>query len=62
MNEAPRSPCVGVCVLNERDVCVGCYRSSEEIVDWFMADAERKRDILARAEQRRSDATRIRLD
>jgi len=49
-------------VLNENDVCVGCYRSSNEIVDWFMASPQRKRDILARAGERRDRAARIRLD
>ena len=58
----PESPCISVCLLDESDVCVGCFRSADEITDWFMADAQGKRDILARAEQRRDAATTIRLD
>jgi predicted Fe-S protein YdhL (DUF1289 family) len=57
----PQSPCISVCLLDEGDVCVGCYRSAEEITDWFMADAEGKREILARAERRRQAASTIRL-
>ncbi len=61
-DEAPRSPCISVCVLNEKDVCIGCYRSSNEIVDWFMASPQRKREILSCAQERRDKAERIRLD
>ena len=56
------SPCISVCLLDESDICVGCFRSADEITDWFMADAQGKRDILARAEQRRDAATTIRLN
>ena len=58
----PESPCISVCLLDDSDICVGCFRSADEITDWFMADAQGKRDILARAEQRRDAATTIRLD
>ena len=57
----PESPCVSVCLLDDEDICVGCYRSADEITDWFMADAEGKREILARASKRMEAATRIRL-
>lgn len=58
---APRSPCVSVCVLDEQDVCTGCYRSAAEITDWFMATPREKRDILERARLRRERASAIRL-
>ena len=58
----PESPCISVCLLDDSDICVGCFRSADEITDWFMADAQGKRDILARAEKRRDAATTIRLD
>ena len=54
--EAIRSPCVAICALDENDICVGCYRSGSEITDWFMADAQGKRDIIAAAAQRRREA------
>ena len=63
MNDAePQSPCISVCVLDEGDICVGCYRSADEITDWFMANAEGKREILKRARERREAASTIRLD
>lgn len=63
MNDAePQSPCISVCLLDEGDICVGCYRSADEITDWFMANAEGKREILKRARERREAASTIRLD
>ncbi|MDO8862014.1 DUF1289 domain-containing protein [Haliea sp. E1-2-M8] len=47
------SPCISVCLLDESDVCLGCYRSAEEITDWFMASPQEKQEILDRARDRR---------
>lgn len=57
----PQSPCISVCLLDEKDICVGCYRSADEIMDWFMADDQGKRDILKRARERRAAANPIQL-
>ncbi|MFK7829466.1 MAG: DUF1289 domain-containing protein [Congregibacter sp.] len=57
----PASPCVAVCALDEDDVCMGCYRSGEEITDWFMADREEKQAILQRANERRKKDGAIQL-
>lgn len=58
---AVKSPCVAVCVLDHNDICQGCYRSAEEITDWFMADDDRKREILRACAQRRDELNPIRL-
>lgn len=60
-NNEPQSPCISVCVLDEHDICQGCYRSADEVTEWFMATPERKRDILERVRQRRDDASSIKL-
>ena len=52
----PQSPCISVCYLDEQEICQGCFRSASEIADWLMVSAQQKREILARAEERR-DAT-----
>ena len=57
----PRSPCISVCVLDEQNICTGCFRSAEEITDWFMATAEQKREVLRRARERMEASTTIRL-
>jgi predicted Fe-S protein YdhL (DUF1289 family) len=50
-----------VCALDDNDVCMGCYRSAEEITDWFLADAAGKREILRRARERRESVDQVRL-
>ncbi len=57
----PESPCVSICALDDKDICMGCYRSAEEITDWFMASAEEKRRILKRSQERRDADSPIRL-
>ncbi|MGB3621993.1 DUF1289 domain-containing protein [Ketobacter sp. MCCC 1A13808] len=46
------SPCVGVCALDDDDVCIGCFRSGQEITRWGYVDNEGKRDILRKVEER----------
>jgi predicted Fe-S protein YdhL (DUF1289 family) len=58
----PQSPCIAVCVLDERDICIGCYRSAVEITDWFMASSEEKREILRKSRERMLASSDIRLD
>ena len=58
----PRSPCISVCVLDDNDICQGCYRSASEITDWFMADAREKREIIARAQERLAASNPVRLN
>jgi len=55
-DDEPLSPCISVCLLDEQDICVGCFRSAAEVTDWFMASAEEKREILRRTEERRQAA------
>ncbi|MDP3978452.1 MAG: DUF1289 domain-containing protein [Pseudomonas sp.] len=46
------SPCVRRCCLDERDVCLGCGRSLNEIRDWGSADEARRRAICQSAQTR----------
>ena len=48
------SPCVRNCCLNEDDVCVGCFRSLTEIMQWGEADDAHKIQILSAAQQRQA--------
>jgi len=57
----PRSPCVSICALDVDDICIGCYRSADEVTDWFLADEEEKQAILERARERMRLANPIRL-
>lgn len=49
------SPCVSVCSLDERDVCIGCLRSADEIRDWMILDRGQKLEVLERVAARRRD-------
>lgn len=49
-----RSPCVSICALDEEDVCVGCYRSGEEITRWSQMAPEEKRLVMQRVRERES--------
>ncbi len=50
LSAAPLTPCIGVCRLDGRGLCVGCQRTGEEIGRWaHMSDSERlfyMRDVL----------------
>tara|TARA_R110002073_G_scaffold212073_1_gene372383 strand:- start:871 stop:1062 length:192 start_codon:yes stop_codon:yes gene_type:complete len=62
MSEAsPKSPCISVCVLDDDDICMGCYRSAVEITDWAMSSDEQKREILQKARERLQGSSTIRL-
>lgn len=58
----PKSPCISVCVLDEEDICQGCFRSAEEITDWFVATADEKRVIIELAKERLAASMPIRLN
>jgi uncharacterized protein len=40
------SPCVDVCRLDARGLCVGCRRTIGEISEWSRASETRRREIL----------------
>lgn len=43
------SPCISICRMNaDRSLCLGCYRSLDEIRAWSRADADERRDIWRR--------------
>lgn len=50
--EAVKSPCVSVCALNDDGICIGCWRSVDEIAEWSELDNDRKREVIKSAQQR----------
>jgi predicted Fe-S protein YdhL (DUF1289 family) len=53
-NHVP-SPCVSVCVLDANGVlCLGCFRTLDEIAAWGLLDADAKRRVLAALPERRT--------
>jgi hypothetical protein len=47
------SPCIRNCCLDDDDICMGCYRSLGEILQWASASASQKEAILIGCEKRR---------
>lgn len=46
------SPCVYICALDDNDICMGCYRSGEEITHWGRYSNAEKREVMERVGQR----------
>ena len=57
--KAVESPCIGVCVLDEKDVCEGCSRSAAEIAKWSVMDEAEKRQVLTLSWERARAAGKV---
>lgn len=47
-----RNPCMGVCALDEKDICIACRRSGIEIAEWGVYSTEQKIQVLQNIEKR----------
>lgn len=48
-----KSPCRAVCqYIENTNICCGCGRTSDEIVEWYTADDTRRTEIIDSAKQR----------
>ncbi len=47
------SPCVRNCCLDYNDICLGCFRSVDEIMQWGSANNQTRRHILVETQKRR---------
>lgn len=48
MRDEIESPCVKLCVVHpEERICIGCYRSIEEISAWSRLTPEARAEIMA---------------
>lgn len=53
---ATQSPCIGLCTLEKPDnICVGCFRNLDEIIDWSMFSDEEKKSVIVKCEKRRAE-------
>jgi hypothetical protein len=50
-----KSPCQLICTYDEENICVGCYRSSEEVAKWDSYTDEMKLKVLENTAKRRAD-------
>jgi predicted Fe-S protein YdhL (DUF1289 family) len=47
------SPCVRNCCLDDNDICLGCFRSLDEIKNWTQVDAQTRERYLMNAKSRK---------
>jgi len=52
MSNVVTSPCVSICALDENDVCLGCYRTGQEITDWGAMDNEQRQEVMQKVAER----------
>ena len=50
------SPCVAMCKLTEEDICIGCKRTIEEIINWRTYTNNQKKAVLVRLENLEKEA------
>jgi predicted Fe-S protein YdhL (DUF1289 family) len=56
MNSAPKdiwSPCIRQCCLDKDDICLGCFRSLDEIIGWTEVNEEARQQFFKKAKTRR---------
>ena len=52
-----KSPCVAICALDANDLCIGCYRTSDEITQWGEMNNDQKRDVIAKVAKRERESS-----
>ena len=52
------NPCMGVCALDEDDLCIACRRSGLEIAYWSTYSNEKKREVWALIREREATPPR----
>jgi predicted Fe-S protein YdhL (DUF1289 family) len=56
------TPCVKVCIVDgESGLCLGCYRTLEEVAAWGRLDADCRARIMAELPARRSRIDPLKL-
>ncbi|WP_370292606.1 DUF1289 domain-containing protein [Thalassolituus sp.] len=54
--QAVRSPCVSICALDGDDVCIGCYRTGEEISRWGGMSEDERQTVMKKVAKREQAA------
>jgi uncharacterized protein len=47
-----KSPCNGICTLDDQDVCRGCKRTRAQISRWYVMSDEEKLTVLTHVNKR----------
>tara|TARA_B100000780_G_scaffold272797_1_gene235496 strand:+ start:636 stop:821 length:186 start_codon:yes stop_codon:yes gene_type:complete len=46
------SPCVGICQYNDEELCIGCFRTAQEISEWSISSDEKREKIMGELDTR----------
>jgi len=47
------SPCIGICQLNDKGQCLGCFRTRVERQTWTSINSDEKQKVIKRCLQRK---------
>ena len=56
---AVSSPCIKICMLDTRGICVGCGRDLDEIANWSRMTPEQQREVCRLAQERKQQASGV---
>ena len=51
-----KSPCVSICCLDDDDICLGCFRSCDEICKWGAMSNDERKDVMKKVAEREQDS------
>lgn len=47
------SPCVGICQSDDKGLCLGCFRTRDERIQWLNLTSDDKQKVIKRCQQRK---------
>jgi len=50
-----KSPCTNICQLNVDKICLGCFRTIDEIANWTKLSEEEKYNIIMSLSKRKDE-------
>ena len=54
VDKTVESPCTNVCKYDiKEEFCIGCYRTKQELQDWWIMTREQKLETLEKIEERK---------
>mgnify|MGYP001435730820 FL=1 len=54
VDKTVESPCTNVCKYDTKEeFCIGCYRTKQELQDWWIMTREQKLETLEKLEKRK---------
>ncbi|NQZ11024.1 MAG: DUF1289 domain-containing protein [Algicola sp.] len=53
MDKTVKSPCIRNCCLDDKDICMGCFRHLDEITGWGQFSDQQRQTALKLASKRK---------